>query len=324
MANRLQTSYDGVTALNCLPGGIQKFISNVSNAIKDKTFILKLANASNKCSGSNVVYYITNGSVTCEGSCATFEQITLSFVDITLVPTSYYFTAGCAGSNIFTYGTFSDLTTFTTIYTTFNYKGTGVLFNSEKRCLQKAIGCVPGGTMTGGNALDGQCALDTMTAKCKNDLNSKCKASGLSNQTIPVPTTLPKNCDYVTQGLYPTSDDFVTSCFKWIANTYFKRSVTISTVQLQNNTILATNIDQQAFRILQNDYAMVVPVADDVSTTVTTFSDVQLSSSDVTVDGSTSTSAGSVSDGLNDVSSNSNAVFIQASTAVLIILTFLF
>ncbi len=296
--SRISSSFNG-TAQNCQPSGFNNFVQNLNLSGPSRSLMNSLLKINSLCT-ADAIYIVSNGIVACEGNCGTnFTQITLAFTDSTKAPSAYYFASGCASGQRFTYGTWTNIVT-STLYTSFKYNS----IDTDKRCLSKAAGCVPGGNMKGGNVNDGACSGASMASKCSDGLNSKCAASRLANQTITPPTSLPSPCDSVAQGLDATSQTFISTCFKWIAKTFLRRSVAFSPDQLASLTVIG-NAPQG--RVLQSTDATIVPTSQDPSMTVTTFQGVSLTSTDVSVDGSTPTSIGSTTDGLAQIDTNSTA-----------------
>jgi hypothetical protein len=335
LVSRIQTSYGTPTTttttttsatptpLNCQPGGLEKIVGNINpNSTTFYKDLVKFLNPSGKCNAT-VIYYVQNGQITCEGNCGTFTSQNIAFKDTTKVPSTYYFAVGCAGRSKFVYGTWSDLTTPSTIYTTFRYYGDkNANFNFDQRCLSKAAGCIPGGPQTGGNSLDGACGTKMMKSACQTDLNDKCGKAGLANVTYVPTATYPAACDFVAQEVSSTDSEFVKKCFTWIAKTFFKRSMTFSPEALNNDSAIATAASATttpALRFLQDSSVGIVATTNDPSASTTTFSSVTLSSSDVVVDGSTPTAAASTTTALADVNSASGAQYMKMSVFVLLL-----
>lgn len=327
LVSRIQTSFGLSTMtspfpLNCQPGGMEKILGNINaNSTTVYKDLVKFLNPSGKCN-TTMIYYIQNGIISCEGNCGNFTSQILTFKDQTKVPTNYYFALGCAGNSKFVYGTWSDLTSPSTIYTTFRYYGAkNANFNFDQRCLSKAAGCIPGGLQTGGNNLDGACGTKMMKGACQTDLNEKCGKAGLANVTYVPTNTYPQACDFLSQEMSSTDSEFVRKCFSWIAKTFFKRSMVFNPENLNNDLLLAmalSGTNSSSLRFLQDSNVAIVPMSSDASAQTTMFSNNLLSSSDVIVDGSTSTSLSSTTNALADVNSASEGSFINISFLVLL------
>jgi hypothetical protein len=294
-AGLLTAAFSGNT-LNCQANGFTNFLSNLNLTGSNKSEINSLGKFGN-CT-QNFVSIIQNNQITCEGSCKAGYPITLSFIDSTKVPSTYYFASGCAGSQRFIFATWSDLNTPSTIYSSLRTKE----INSDSRCLKKIAGCIPGGNLNGGDSNDGGCSNSNISKTCADGLNKRCTATGLPGQVTAPPSGLPSACDAISLGLDPSSASFISSCFTFIATTYFKKSMIFSADSLVSDATLALNAPT---RLLQDASINLVDPSQDTSLTQadTTFTDVTLATTDVTVDGSTPTSVGSTSSGLNDVNS---------------------
>lgn len=302
---RISNSFNGA-AQNCQPSGFNNFASNLNLSGTAKSTLLNLIKLNSLCQ-ADAIYILSNGNLSCEGSCGSFTTVQLAFVDVTKTPQSYYFASGCATGKRFIYGTWSDLTTPSTIYTTFVYDKV----NSDKRCLAKAAGCVPGGKMTGGNPSDGACAGSSMNKKCGDGLNKKCSDSGLASQVSPPPEGLPYGCDAAAQGLDATSEAFIANCFKFIAKSFIRRSLSFSPDKLVSDS----TVTETPARILQESDATIIPVSQDTSISSNEFVDVTLTSTDVQVDGSTPTSTGSTTSGMTEIDTAGTTVVPSSSSS---------
>jgi hypothetical protein len=314
-ATRISSSFNGETAQNCQPSGFNNFASNLALSGNAKTTLLNLVKKNSLCS-ADTIYIFNNGQLTCEGSCGSnFTTTNLGFVDSQKVSKSYYFASGCAGGSRFFYGTWSDLVAADKIYTSFKYKE----IDSDKRCLSKAAGCVPGGKMKGGNENDGPCS--SMSSKCSDELNKKCSATNLAGQTIAPPSGLPPLCDAAAQGLDPTSDTFINGCFRWIAKTFIRRSLSFSPSQIVSDTVIT---DAAPARLLQEGDVTIIPASQDSSLSNNEFSDIVLVASDIQVDGSSPDSVGSTNDRLNQIASDSLSSSTIKMSILSVIALFLF
>lgn len=308
LATKVTASFNSTTPINCMEGGLPKFLSGINQASDLVQYLGKSVDCSN-----DFLLVITNGQATCEGTCASGFPITITTKSSAInFPTDYYFASGCASSARFVYGEFTNPSD-SLVYTFLAYHKDNDNFNSNSICGARNQQCRPPKNDTA--SIPSDCPEAQMNSACKNSMIRNCQASGYSSDSSLNQFTLPSACDYVSQGVSVTDSTFVQNCLEFIVGNF------INHLELNSNnvqdvaSILNDNQSSSTGRRLSSGSVSIVnsdPTKEDTSY----FSSVMLSNSDISVDSSLSAASSQLS--------TSPGSYITVSFVVLMVIALLF